>query len=194
MATSPYKIVLFFSIFSTLIIGCSPVYYQPTTMNTPNFKQATEVYLAVNTTGFMESLKLGGDVQAAYAVSDHFFVQGNYMLNFQNHFGKLIDSEIKNQSGEIAGGYFSPLPKNWLFSLCGGYGIGNVRNNFSTAGTSTANLTKSFIQPSLGFRHENFEFIASAKYANLKYANLYQDYKNQEYIDQLRFSLPLFYS
>jgi hypothetical protein len=184
------KIVLFFSLFA---VGCSPVYYKPNLMNTPNFKEKGEIYLA----GHLGDK--GHDVQAAFAVSDHIFVQGNYMV--QQSEGSTLSNNTNTKTigtlgkmGEVAVGYFMPIDKEMTFSVCGGYGSGSVINNRTNEGSSRANIGKLFVQPTIGLRMKYFECIISAKVANLSYSNLSQNFTNQEHIrhfDALKSPIPI---
>ena len=81
--------ILICCVFFTAM-GCSPVYYQPNLMNMPNFRKKGEVYLATNLGGN------GGDAQAAYAFSDHFMVQGNYMQGVYKDSTKTITLKPKS--------------------------------------------------------------------------------------------------
>lgn len=174
------KLVAFFSLFA---VGCSPVYYSPNLMNMPNFREKDEVYLA----GHLAS---GGyDAQAAYAVTNNVFIQGNVMAYNDERTAQSINAPkettvTKGHLGEVAAGYFLPLNKYDIFSICGGYGMGNVNNDWATQGASSARIGKLFIQPSFGTRRKYFELIMSAKLANLNYSDFSQNYTNQEFIDQ----------
>jgi hypothetical protein len=182
-----YKTLLAFSFLST--IGCGSAYYKPTSMNIPNFKEKNEFFLAANA---HVSLR-GGDVQAAYAVTDHFAVQGNYMKNlaednssggsFLNSYSIKITKEIT--FGECAIGYFMQRNNFGTFSLFAGYGTGKVSNVIENRGQATADFSKVFVQSSLGFREKYAEFVCSAKLATLEYTNLNHTYTSMDKLDHL---------
>ena len=188
-----YKILLAFSLFST--IGCGSTYYKPTPMTMPNFKEKDELFLAVNAHASLR----GGDVQAAYAVTDHFAIQGNYMKNlvtvtegtvFLNPY--KITKEIA--FSEYAIGYFTQKDNLGTFSLFGGYGTGKVGNVVENRGQATADFSKIFVQSSLGFREKNIEFVCSAKLAALQYTNLNHAYTSADDINRfnaLKNTIPM---
>ena len=128
-------------------IGCSPVYYQPNLMNMPNFQQRGEAYFAASLYG-----NSGSDFQAAYAFADHFAVQGNFMRDMFKESVLLRISEpninvnIKGHLGEFAIGYFNTLERNGTFGFFGGYGSGNIRNDWTTEGASFTSFSKPFIR------------------------------------------------
>ena len=196
MNSISFKIVVFFSLFA---IGCSPAYYKPNLMTTPNFREKGEVHLAGHWAD------AGYDVEAAYAITNNIFVQGSIMV--QSAKGSSSSSSsgssnqtaytVKGQLGEVAVGYFMPVKKYGTLSVCGGYGSGYVNNNWATDGTSSANISKLFIQPSIGVRRKRFDLILSAKLANLTYSNLSQNYKQQSFVEQfnaLKSPIPIFES
>ena len=169
-------------------MGCSPVYYQPNLMNMPNFREKGEVYLAASKSND------GGDVQAAYAFSNHFAVQANFM-KLGREGGTSITAGsttttntivVKGYLGEAAIGFYSPMGKTATFSLFGGYGLGKISNNWASKGASLANFNKPFIQPTLGLRYNSFELIYSAKLANLTYYNQSEHYNDQDFISDFQ--------
>ncbi len=178
------KILLAFSLLST--IGCGTAYYKPTTMTIPNFKGKSELFLAVDA---YASLR-GGDVQAAYVVTDHFAVQGNYMKNLVTVTEGTVFLNPYNITKEIAFsecaiGYFTQKDNFGTFSLFGGYGRGRVSNAIENRGQATADFSKMFIQSSLGFREKNIELIGSVKLATLQYTNLNHTYTSTNETDHL---------
>jgi hypothetical protein len=175
------KTILFFSLCATLI-GCSPAYYKPTIMNMPNFEEKQEVFLAIDATPSKQTVKLS--LQAAYAITNHLAIQGNYMES-SNGISYGRESRIRCQVkrnlsfGEYAVGYFTQKNHFETFSIFGGYGLGSVENIYEqNKGKSSADFTKLFIQSSVGFREEDIELVGSFKLANLKYTN-----QNENYVD-----------
>jgi hypothetical protein len=192
MNTISFKIVVFFSLFA---IGCSPAYYKPNLMTTPNFREKGEVHLAAHLAD------AGYDGEAAYALTNNVFIQGSIMVQSATGSSSSSSSSnqksytVKGQLGEVAVGYFMPVKKYGTLSVCGGYGMGNVNNNWSTDGASSANISKLFIQPSIGVRRKHFDLVLSAKLANLTYSNLSQNYTQQSFITEfnaLKSPIPIF--
>ena len=183
------------SLFNVLIcciffaaMGCSPVYYQPNLMNTPNFREKGEVYLAAN------SSDDGGDVQAAYAFSKHFAVQANFTKLGRQGSTSVTAGQttttntviVKGYLGEAAVGFYSPMGRAATFGLFGGYGLGKISNDWANKGASLAYFNKPFIQSTLGLRYNSFELICSAKLANLTYYNQSENYNDQDFINNFQ--------
>jgi hypothetical protein len=174
------KITVFLVIFSTM--GCAPVYYKPNLMNVPNFREKDEAFAAIHLSDN------GFDWQVAYAVTDHIGVQANYMAFIkarkddgtgQNKTNSYIN---KSNITEGAIGYFSPLNKICNVGLYGGYGVGNIKNNWQLQGASSVNFSKLFIQPSIGLKLRNIELIFAAKLGQLNYDNPNHNYLNSDFI------------
>jgi hypothetical protein len=178
------KMLLFFSLISA--VGCSPVYYKPNLANVPNFREKGQAYLAAHITN-------GGEIQAAYAVNEHFAVLANYetaenprTTTYSELFSSTIitkKTNTKGALGEFAVGYYAPLDKHLAWGLYGGYGSGYVENNWDFEGASSGKMRKYFLLSTLGLGNKYVEFICSAKLARLNYYDLRQNYKVQEYID-----------
>lgn len=192
MNTISFKIVVFFSLFA---IGCSPAYYKPNLMTTPNFREKGEVHLAGHWAD------AGYDGEAAYAITNNVFIQGSIMVQSATGSSSSSSSSnqksytVKGQLGEVAVGYFMPVKKYGTLSVCGGYGGGYVNNNWAADGSSSANISKLFIQPSIGVRRKRFDLVVSAKLANLTYSNLSQNYTQQSFINEfnaLKSPIPIF--
>jgi hypothetical protein len=180
-----FRILLLITLMTAVSCSTTTYYYKPTTMILPNFKEKNEVYLSTN---FSTD---GKDVQAAYAITNHLTVQGNYQ------FGSEVvetesgfwsgNKEIKSffSHGEFAAGYFKPFYKQGVFSILGGYCAGKMDNEIKYRGQSSANFDKWFIQSSVGSRYDVVEMIGSIKIGNLRYTNLNQSYTEVEDIKSL---------
>ncbi len=181
------KLLALLSLLAT--VSCGPTYYKPTVMNIPNFREKDEVHLATNigTSNFLYSFH--GDIQAAYALTNHLAIQANYMrssdaVSYRNATSDEFDTDRFFSLGECALGYFMPFDKHGTFSIFGGYGAGKVRNNLKLNGECSADLGKLFVQSSMGYRDENIEFIGSIKLAALSYTNRQQTLKQQYDIER----------
>ncbi len=175
-----FKIALFFTLFST--IGCAPVYYKPNLMNVPNFREKDELFAAAHVSDY------GSDGQIAYAVGENVGIQANYMafsrLNSNSEAIKNNQKTTKGYLGEFAVGYFSPLSEYYTMGIYGGYGVGNVQNDWKAEGISSADLKKTFIQPSVGLRREHVELIVASKMGRMSYFNLNQTYTTSGLINE----------
>lgn len=181
------KLLVFLSLLAT--VSCGPTYYKATMMNVPNFKEKGEAHFATNLGTSNVFYSFHGDVQGAYAVTNHLAIQGNYMIGSDvvryRTFGfNDVETQRFFSLGEAAIGYFEPLDKSGTFSVFGGYGAGKVSNDVQLAGASSADLSKLFVQSSVGIRDENIEFIGSAKLSALNYTNRKQTLKDQFDIDR----------
>jgi hypothetical protein len=179
MKTPIFKIALFISLFQ--LFGCTYAHYRPTVMNMPNFREKNEVLLAVNANTTTQSI--GVDVQGAYALTNHLFVQGNYMNisdvvsvakesgGFDFYSSGSQEAKRSFTSGEYGVGYFTTFRTQGTFSIVGGYGVGKMENTVEK-GTYSADFSRIFLQSSLGYREKDVEFIGSLKFFDLNYTNL----------------------
>jgi hypothetical protein len=185
------KMLLFFSLISA--VGCStadPIYYKPTTMNIPNFKEKGDLLFATNLALSGSTESVGIDVQGAYAITNHLAVQGSYHRGYDTveaRGGFWNSSQgIKRDFyfGECAIGYFAPLGEHETFSFFGGYSAAKIENDINRNGKSSANFNKWFAQLSLGTKHNVTEFVGSVKLADLNYTNLNQTYGSESDIER----------
>ncbi|MEP6512326.1 MAG: hypothetical protein ABJA79_00560, partial [Parafilimonas sp.] len=93
-----------------------------------------------------------------------------------------------------------PLHNNrWIFETYGGLGTGGVINNYGVSESSTAGLTKFFIQPSFGYTSQHFEMAVSSKFSmvniNIRNSTLTRDNDASEfdYIEFLKSSNSFFF-
>lgn len=143
--------------------GCVPCYYSPNTQNVPLFEEQFDANVLVAYR--CGATAIGCDIQAALAVTDHIGIMANY-----NHFGLHWDYSDdfwgfgrgyhKGDLFEIGAGYFRPLKKKMMFETYGGFGWGDVKNDYE--GYLEHNLYhRYFIQPALGW-HINQKINLSA--------------------------------
>jgi hypothetical protein len=181
-----------------MLTSCYHVYYAPNTANVPLLSQKKEFRLnALYSAGGLSEFS-GGEVQLAYAVSDHWGIMVNGMsvgstenvteLNFLAPDGSHTESGKGNYL-EAAGGYFQKLdPKGkWMGEIYSGIGLGSAENDYGYKDNSRVNTTKFFVQPGIGYKTRNFEFGFSPKLSliswNVKNKNLssgHNDYIKSE--------------
>lgn len=110
----------------------------------------------------------GYDLQAAYAISDHFALTADYFRRKEKD--AIFDSDrtyfdssivrYKRHLSSFGGGYFTTITndKNISMNVFGGLGFGNysftddgVENGVNYSRYYSSNLTKWYIQPSINF-------------------------------------------
>jgi hypothetical protein len=102
-----------------------------------------QVALHAGTSGF--------DPQFAYAITNHLGV----MLNgsFMNSTSDSTNNYHKHGFGELGLGYYKPIGQRGKFETFGGVGTGKIQaeyNNSLWISRSNVNITRYFIQPTIG--------------------------------------------
>ena len=155
------------------LMSCYHVYYAPNTPTAPLFSEKDEMRVnALYATG-NESEYNGGELQVAYAVTGNWGVLFN---GFAVGRSELVDG-VNTQSGkgtyaEFGAGYFIQMDQKgqWIFETYGGFGGGNVKNEYSYGDRSRVGITKFYLQPAIGYKSKHFEFafITRVAYVNWK--------------------------
>ncbi|MBX7151997.1 hypothetical protein K1X84_10180 [bacterium] len=169
------------------IIGCSPVYYVPSTLNVP-------------------LLQKKNDGNVSFQIGDHRAeLQGAYAMH--NNFGLMVNgffikpSEDKDGDGgkgsfiEAGIGYFrqaQPL----VFEIYGLTGYGQLENHFPstlqdypyTTGKIKARLIRYSVQPSTGVRTKFFDMAVAIRLSLLHYYDINGNliFEDQNQIQYLR--------
>jgi hypothetical protein len=161
-----HSTILFFILWLT---RCAPIHV-PAAHNVPMFSGKGEFQGSVGA-------GLGFNAQTAYAVTDHVAVAANYL------FAKREDEVRgrKHKGGELALGYYTNFNESWCFEVFAGYGISKgsaydsaYANNLifpiveNDKYEATGTFNKIYIQPSVGFRKNDFTWSFSVK---LSYVN-----------------------
>ena len=162
---------------ATIMCSCAHVYYAPNTANAPLFseKGQTRINALYSAGGYSDFT--GGEIQVAHAVSKNVGVMINgfsvgetdevsdWNWNGTTHTEKGSGSYI-----EFAGGLFKPFDPNnqWIGEVYGGFGLGSSKHDYGYSDNSKVNLTKLFIQPSIGFKSNYFEaaFVPKISFIN----------------------------
>lgn len=162
----------FVSIVLLVTINACSV-YTPNALNVPLLKNKNDLSVGLQ-------VGSGGNLQAAYAISNHVGIMGNAM-GVKNEV--TINDNIRSGKGslyELGLGYFASSGKN-VFELYSGAGIGkvdidkkftslNITRNFNADGR------RIFIQPSFGRVGRNFEIAFSTRFSFVKYRNVVTTY------------------
>lgn len=157
------KLVLLF-LMGIWLSSCKTVYY-PTTHNSPMLNNKGEFQASgiIGTGNF--------ELQTAYAITDNIGV----MLN-GSYFNGTREIEINNEKTEIkemhnlieaGAGYFTNFGKLGKLEVFAGGGVGKVPANFRGIdyydGTQTSDMTKLFIQPSIGLGSDFVDFSGGVR-------------------------------
>jgi len=149
-----------------LAASCSPLYV-PNTRNVPLFKESGEFQAAVFAT------TAGADVQAAYAITDHVAVMGNYSRGSLKETSP--DYTRKNSFGELGLGYYR-VKRHSRLEVFAGYGIGKGTsyNQYYFFGLNndviaTGKFNRLFLQPSIGTNNKNFNLAFTPRLSWVKY-------------------------
>jgi hypothetical protein len=157
---------LFISLLTLMACsGCSHYYYAPNAHNVPLFEEKNEFRLAGSGSNGDEFSGL--EAQAAYSVTDHFALMGNFM----SAKGEENNNPSHGDGHYIEGGagYFTKLDKKIVFEVYGGFGGGRARNYYSEGGNSNMNFLKGFVQPAVGFTSPYFDAAVSMRLGLLNY-------------------------
>jgi len=170
------KIFLYLVLASLLFASCKTVYH-PNTVNTPLLSQRGELRAYADP----------GNVQLAYAVSDHLGLMANgYFVREQTE-----SNSIRGNGGLIEAGlgYYRPLG-SFIFETYAGAGRGSVEfreirqeNGTSVTREFSAGGTRFFLQPSIGYAGSIFEIALTPRFAAGKYDNVQTNYSTQDQID-----------
>lgn len=140
----------------------------------------------------------GPDVQAAYALTDHWAITGSYMhrnerdvYGFNNNIFNFSQVDYKRNLTELGGGYFMGInrKKTITINMFGGYGKGKF--SFSDEGLDKdslayrryhqSNISRWYLQPSINFLPGQYIRITYAlKFTFIKYNNIRTDYSADE--------------
>jgi hypothetical protein len=124
------------------------VLYVPNSFNSPLLRNKGDgqVNVAFGTSGY--------EVQTAYAITNHIGVMANWHLLYSKSYDTIKE---QRSLAELGFGYTERHSDNGMFEIFAGAGLGSVPADFkysSYNGTQTTQLTRIFIQPSLGFYND----------------------------------------
>jgi len=164
-----FKLALILSVFS--VFACSPKYYSPTTQQVTLFEEEGDINLSVTGDGTKY------EAQAAYAFTDRYAAAINF-----SRFVPVEVNDADRGSGymfELGPGYYTSVGEDFIFEAYGMLGIGAFENQFSNpfdtltlGGTISANALRLGVQPSFGYKRDNFSVALSSRIANLTYTEI----------------------
>jgi hypothetical protein len=180
--------------------------YSPSVPNQPIFKEEGDSkfagYYSIPTHNTSPSEGYGCDVQAAYAVTDHWAVTANFFKRKEKD-EYLIDDGSSNpyfESSvvrytrnllELGGGYYTPLDRfdRFFFNFYTGFGFGKF--SFDDRGVDKdrlfytrnhkANVFKWYLQPGFSLTtYRYFTLSMLARFSFVRYSNVTTNYNNEE--------------
>ena len=147
--------------------SCYHVYYSPNTPNAPQLTEKGETRINGHYISGGDSEFEGGEIQVAHAVSD----KVGLMLNgfFAGREESNEDDLMENGKGsyvEFAAGSFTTMGNNdrLVADLYLGGGLGSVKSDYARGDISKVNVKKFFLQPSLGYKSNHFEFAVVPRF------------------------------
>lgn len=157
---------LFIPVFLiSFLSSCSWIYYVPNKQNVTLFKQKNE--FEANLALATGEQYAGLEMQAAYSITNHIAIQGNYFSWFaiDNSFGFIA---------EAAPGYFTSLGDKFVFETYAGIGRGHSFYPLGEIIPSETNVLevqfdRYFIQPGIGFTTNNFDIAFSTRFCVVDY-------------------------
>lgn len=166
-------IILFLILSST---GCVHYYYAPNEANIPLFKEKNTFK---GKAGFGGGNNYnGGDIQLAYSASkkigiivNSFFAGKKEQVDENFSTGATQEESGKGSYVEVGAGYYKAFgeKKLWIFETYGGAGVGGENHVYNSLETSKLNITKYFIQPSIGYSSHRgtFEIAVGSRFCGL---------------------------
>ena len=182
--------------------------YSPAPPNNPYFREKGESKLAAyystagNENDLQDEYNDGLDLQAAYAVSDHWALTADYYKRnekdvFSNYDRSSFDSSIIRYDRHLTNfgaGYFMPVTgdKQIMLNIFGGVGFGKF--SFTDNGTDIgvnysryygSDMTRWYIQPSINFfgKHLRTGLIGKVSWVHYKHPSTSYTPAELEYYD-----------
>lgn len=182
------KYIIHFSAIVALsfFVSCSPAYI-PNKVNTGLLSDKGELHaeIATGTSGY--------DPQVAYAVTENVLVTGNASFKDTPFESTLFvgkddfnyEGTQKLRSFELGLGYYKKLKDGFILEMVAGYGLGKVSDTRISILTFdlkedelrlvdgetalfNSDYSKSFLQPTVGISHKNFDIGITSKFTNVK--------------------------
>ena len=135
-----------------LFFSCTSFIYYPNVANTPLLQEKDELQINAKIKG------LGGDIQGAWAFSDHFAAQLN--INILDVFGTEMGTSHNSGQyySETAIGYYTNIAPQLVLEAYLGAGLGaTFSNNLDLNVLRVTNYHKIYTQVDIGFVSKNFK-------------------------------------
>lgn len=197
------KLLLFFFVATTIFSSCvqSRYIYSAAPPNNPFFKQKGDSKLAAYYSeaagmNLYNKYAHGLDLQAAYAITDHFALAGGWLNRHEKDelsYGNLFESSVityKRNLVDFGGGYFVALNKRKTFTVNLYTGFSTGKFSFDDIGLKddqnysrfhSSDISRFYFQPSVNFSPGKIVQIALVfKSSYLKYKNIQTSYTAEE--------------
>jgi hypothetical protein len=190
------------------IISCrTPRFiYSPAPPNNPYFREKGESKLAAyysvggDDDESADEYNEGFDLQAAYAISNHFALTADYFKrnekdsidNYDRSYFDLSAVRYRRHLTNFGGGYFTPITndKKITINVFGGYGFGKfsftdvgISNGTNYSRQYSSDMNRWYIQPSINFFPTGyFRTGLISKFSRVHYSNISTSYTPDELI------------
>jgi hypothetical protein len=160
----------FFTFIVLLLCTCCTPLYVPNARNTPLFSGKKEFQASA-------AIGMGGNVQAAYALTDHIGITGNLLYANSKPQKKFYRT---HSYAEVGAGYYQNFKKLSIEIFAGiGKGKGRAVDSIyyvlqpDILYDANASYDKFFIQPDIGMKnHKNFEWSFSPRLGSVNFTDL----------------------
>lgn len=181
------------SAFLTLLTSCSTNMYVSNTVNVPLLKEKGEVKINIDQ----------NDAQLAVGVGKHWGVMAN---GFYKSYESENDYVHQGNLAEAGFGYFKPFRNNLVFETYTGVGIGTIdkKQTYTSASDNSvywasfsAQGTKAFLQPSIGYCSRFFDIAFTPRFSFVKYTHFSsygytEDQLAEDYLDHNRLTTGMY--
>lgn len=181
-----------------LISSCSRYYYKPNGVNVPQLTKAGQFHLTGTGSISSESDVNGTstntmsvtDIQASGSPLNHLGIMAGYSsYNYTTTVPDFASGNVnaKANLAEIGvGGYYAVGGERikMVVDLYGGVGFGNIQSDID------ANVTRMFLQPSIGMRSNWFDVAFAPRLVNLKFSDLNTKGRSMDYLIQQGLYIP----
>ncbi|MCZ2100798.1 MAG: hypothetical protein LC107_04585 [Chitinophagales bacterium] len=168
---------LYFVSLLLLITSCKTKLYIPNGSNVPLLQEEKELKIVGST---------GGNLQAAYAVTNHIGLMANGFWTYRSADDTDRPGNKKGEGSlvELGAGYFDRF-NDFVFETYAGAGLGRLDYKDTENGKNySSNGTRLFVQPNIGWTSKYIDIAISGRLAGLKYYDFLADGYSQEELDQ----------
>jgi hypothetical protein len=177
------RALLYLPFILVFFTGCNPVYYTPNSTNIPMLREKNEIQATGYFGGGAEASILGAT--GAYAITNSIGLMMNVTyfsdapIDLESNtntidFENLNYNPISNSlHAEVGVGLFKGLfeEKHFIFETYAGYGIFSNNKVLNSTHSVSYLIHRPFIQPSISFRHKNFEAAYGLRIARINFSN-----------------------
>jgi hypothetical protein len=161
-----FHIILLFVVITFVFTSCSPIFYQPNTINIPLISEEGEHRFSANyTMGDADGLEMqyAGTIGPNMALMlNGMYLSKNNEGNFHG-FGSMIEGGL---------GFYNPMGKYWSFNLFGGGALGRGQVKNESNNQASFDYNRLFFQPSIGIRYKWFETGLAFRVCGINYTSI----------------------